>query len=356
MSLPLRIRPDKIGSACGPLKLGPYLTVSPEAVTGTGVAVVCRVLTARQKYGYLELPSGRTAILVPGDLIVGVLGARAALRGFCGRVPETLKAGDKLCLLNQGGVIGVGEGRTVGLGQPIEVEVVGTPLRDDRPMRLADYALEPRELPESMPPVLAVAGTCMNAGKTTAAGVIIHHLRDSGLKVHAGKATGVACIKDLLEFADNGASKTLSFLDCGKPSTCHEPDIPQATRTLLAHLATNAPDVIVLELGDGFLGAYGVDAILEDPALSRCISGAVLAANDIIGGYSGAERLKGFGIETLLVIGPATDNLAGESKLVELGYPAANIFREPERVCELATPRELRERVAAQRGEGDVAD
>ncbi len=348
MSHPLRIRPDKIGSVCIPFKLGPYLTVSPEGVAGLGVAIVCRVLTARQEYGYLELPSGRRAVLVPGDKIVGALGARAALRGFCGRVPEKVAVGDELCLLNQGGVIGTDEGRTVGLGVPIRLEVIGTPMKGDAPMRLADYAIPAvHKLPEHMPPVLMVAGTCMNAGKTTAAGVIIHRLRGKGLVVHAGKATGVACIKDLLEFADNGASQTLSFLDCGLPSTCYYGDVPGTTRTLLATLAAGEPDVIVLELGDGLLGSYGVDDLLACPDIARSSYGAVLAANDIIGGWAAAERLKGFGIKALVITGPATDNLAGTAKLEQLGYAAANIFREPERVCELATPPSVSAQAAA---------
>jgi hypothetical protein len=352
MTHALRIRPDKISSVCTPLRLGPYLTVSRDATAGTGTAIVCRVLTARQQYGYLELPSGRQAILVPGDVIVGVLGARAALRGFCGRPPEKVAVGDRLCLLNQGGVIGVSEGRTVGLGVPIELEVLGTPTREDQPLRLGDYALAPLPLPQQMPPVLAFAGTCMNAGKTTAAGVLIHYLRARGLTVHAGKATGVACIKDLLEFSDNGASKTLSFLDCGVPSTCYRDDVPNIARTLLANLAANAPDIIVLELGDGLLGSYGVDEILAAQDLAGCMTGAVLAANDIIGGYAAAERLRSVGITTQVITGPATDNIAGEAKLNQLGYGAANIFHDPARFCRLATPESLRSRVEMSSRDG----
>ncbi len=334
----LRVRPDKIGSVCGPFDVGPYLSISQQPVAGDGVAVLCRVKTARQEYGHLELCSGRTAILVPGDLILGVLGSRAALRGFCGRPPETLAVGDTLSLLNQGGVIGVSEGRTVGLGNPIELEVMGTPLREEQPLRLSDYALPVVErLPAQMPPVLGVWGTCMHAGKTTAAAVIIHYLRGQGKRVHAGKATGVACIRDLLLFSDNGASATASFLDCGVPSTCHQADVAGITRNLLGHLAAEEPDLIVLEMGDGLLGSYGVDEILADEELVGCFCGAVLAANDIIGGWAGATRLTEHGIEVRVITGPATDNLGGEQKLEQLGFPAANIFRDSARVCELAT-------------------
>ena len=73
----------------------------------------------------LELPSGRPSQLVPGDVIVGVLGDRAALRGFSGRVPESVENGDTLHLLNKGGVIGLSKGTMVGLGKPIELEEIG---------------------------------------------------------------------------------------------------------------------------------------------------------------------------------------------------------------------------------------
>jgi len=175
----------------------------------------------------------------------------------------------------------------------------------------------------------------MHAGKTTAAGVVIHHLTSHGLRVHAGKATGVAALADVLVFADNGAAVTLSFLDAGLPSTCYHNDVPTVARTLLAHLAAEEPDVIVLELGDGLLGAYGVDALIEDWDLAARFSGALVAANDIIGGWSAANRLKERGIAVCAITGPATDNQAGRLKLRELGYAAANIFQQPGEVCEL---------------------
>ena len=336
MSHQLRVRPDKIGSVCAPFALPPYLTVGSEPVSGEGVAVIGRVLEVARTYQELELRSGRPALLVPGNLIVGVLGARAALRGFCGRVPSRAARGDVLQLLNKGGVIGVSEGATVGLGVPTQLEIVGVPLRQGQPLRLSDYALEPvSKLPPKLPPVLAVAATCMHAGKTTAAGVVIRHLVGRGLVVHAGKATGVAAAADLLSFADNGAAETLSFLQAGLPSTCYHDDVPQITRTLLAHLAHGGPDVIVLELGDGLLGAYGVDAILDDPGLAGCFTGALVAANDVIGGYAVGQVLKERGVKVAAVTGPATDNTAGRLKLNALGLAAANVHQQASELCRM---------------------
>ncbi|MCB9556773.1 MAG: hypothetical protein H6707_11770 [Deltaproteobacteria bacterium] len=331
----LRVRPDKIASVCTPFKLGPYLAVAPTPVAERGVAVVGRVLTVSAQYGHIELRSGRPAVLVPGDIIVGVLGARAALRGFCGDVPDAVERGDILWLLNKGGVIGKSAGATVGLGEPIQLEVIGTPVRDGKPLRLSDYAIKPAPLPDPLPPVLVVGATCMHAGKTTAAGVITHHLTRRGIKVHAGKATGVAALADLMSFSDNGAVTTLSFVDAGLPSTCNYEDVPTTTRTLLAHLAQDNPDVIVLELGDGLLGAYGVDDIIADSGLTRTFRAAIVAANDIIGGLAASERLRAAGINVAAITGPATDNEAGRRKLAQLGFAAANTFHQPGELCTL---------------------
>jgi hypothetical protein len=334
----LRIRPHKVGCVCLPFELGPYVTVSQRALAEEGAAVACRVLTSRKEYGHLELGSGRKAPLVPGDLVIGVLGSRAALRGFCGRAPSELRYGDTLQLLNQGGVIGVADGVHAGLGSPIDLEVLGTPTRGGAPLRLRDYAVAPREpSPEDLPPVLMIVGTCMHAGKTTAAAVITRYLRGKGLVVHAGKVTGVASIGDLLLFADNGANKTLSFLDCGLPSTCYRDDIPAVAWTLLGHLADESPDLIVLEMGDGLLGEYGVEAVLEDSHLGKAISGVVLAANDTVGAVAAAERLAAVGLDVRLVVGPATDSAVGATGLKRAGLQSANVLLEPERVCVLAT-------------------
>jgi hypothetical protein len=321
-----------------PFELGPYVTVHQKPIAEEGAAVACRVLTSRREYGHLELVSGRQARLVPGDLIVGVLGNRAALRGFCGRVPTHVEAGDTLHLLNQGGVIGESDGSHAGLGDPIELEVIGTPVRRGRGLRLSEHAIDPAiPLGDSLPPVLVIVGTCMNAGKTTAAAVITRYLRSRGRLVHAGKVTGVAAIKDLLMFMDNGATRALSFLDCGLPSTCYRDDVPDVAQTLLAHLAQEAPDLIVLEMGDGLLGEYGVDDVFADPRFSRHVAGAVLAANDVIGAVAAAERLRAYGIETRVVTGPATDNAAGTRRVEACGFEAANTFMNPGLMCQLAT-------------------
>src|SRR5512132_3709909 len=117
---------DKIGSATSPLGLARTVAVTNTvSVPTAGDVVAVRALTDNATYNMLELPTGRLAKVNPGDLVVGVLGRRRALKGFVGDVPETINTGDTLHLLNLGGVIGKCSGHHSSLNDAIQVEVIG---------------------------------------------------------------------------------------------------------------------------------------------------------------------------------------------------------------------------------------
>ena len=96
-------------------------------------------------------------------------------------------------------------------------------------------------------------------------------------------------------------------------------------------LAQAKPDVIVLELGDGLLGAYGVGAILDDEEIRAALTAVVLCANDPVSAWGGVELLrKEFHIEPVVVTGPATDNEVGVQQIDErTGLPAINALGNP---------------------------
>src|SRR3954465_761944 len=120
------VEADKIGSAASPLGVPKTVAgVDSKANSQAGDVVVVRALTDSATYNQLELPTGRLAKINPGDVFVGVLGRRRALKGFVGDVPPAVATGDKLHLLNMGGVIGVCSGHHSSLSDAIEVEVVG---------------------------------------------------------------------------------------------------------------------------------------------------------------------------------------------------------------------------------------
>ena len=84
------VEADKIGSVVSGLGLQRTLAVVGERrAARVGDAVVVRALTDSATYNQLELPTGRLAKINPGDVVVGALGSRRALKGFVGDVPET---------------------------------------------------------------------------------------------------------------------------------------------------------------------------------------------------------------------------------------------------------------------------
>jgi len=82
----------------------------------------------------------------------------------------------------------------------------------------------------------------------------------------------------------------------------------------------------VFELGDGILGTYGVDAILECPDIRAALSGVILSANDPVAAWGGVKLLRErFSIEPCVVTGPATDNQVGvEIITAQMQVPAVN--------------------------------
>src|SRR3954471_18390041 len=102
-----QIEVDKIGSSTS--RLGIERTVNivdSNHFPKVGDVVVVRALSESVSYGNLELPTGRLAKINRGDVLAGVLGKRRALKGFVGDIPSAVGPGDRLHLLNMGGLIG----------------------------------------------------------------------------------------------------------------------------------------------------------------------------------------------------------------------------------------------------------
>jgi hypothetical protein len=222
-------------------------------------------------------------------------------------------------MLNIGGVLGVCDSVNADKGRPFDCRVLGVVLqfpylgeRIGVPARIGQRPLDQAAVLDTHGvPVIALAGTCMEAGKTAAACSIIARMRHRGLAVHAFKATGVSLRRDILAMEDAGARKSMIFTDFGVGTTTAKVG-PALTRTMLTELSQGAPDVIVFELGDGLLGTYGVEAILSATDIRDAITCLVLSANDPVAAWGGVKLLRErFGIEPAVVTGPATDNQVG---------------------------------------------
>jgi hypothetical protein len=173
----------------------------------------------------------------------------------------------------------------------------------------------------------------MGAGKTRAASELVAGAARSGIRVAAVKLTGVACLKDTLDMRSRGAFEAISFLDAGLASTVHEPDLIKYVNGLFHHLEETNPELIVAELGDGIIGPYGVDGLLQDPVFSGAISALVLTASDHVGAWGGVELLRRWGLSVDVITGPVTDS-PGACRTVEaqLGVPAVNACSDGQRL------------------------
>jgi hypothetical protein len=352
---------DKIGSATSPLNLKKTAAVIDENnAPKAGDVVVVRALSESVTYGNLELPNGRLAKINRNDVLLGVLGKRRALKGFVGDVPDSIKTGDKLNLLNMGGVIGICKGHHSSLSDAIEVEVlgicVGSPSvsaggnvdadnsdiaharasDSHRILNIGDNALKPTDFLKNSAPIVIVAGTCMNSGKTVAATEIIKQAHHAGLKVCGAKMSGVAALRDTLNMEDHGATATASFLDCGLPSTVDYGDLSPVAKAILNHLNSFEPDLIVVELGDGIVGGYAVDSVLKDAEIKDAISSFVFCASDYVGVIGGIAVLKNLGIEIDVIAGSVTDSQMGEDFVEQnYGIKAGNARRNGLRLFEI---------------------
>ncbi len=324
---------DKIASVAQHLTLKRELRVSPDIPCEEGVLIAAEILNSKSTYNTLELISGRMAKLRPGDVIVGALGQRKALFGYSGHLPEELAPGDTVQVLNMGGVLGICDSINTNFGAPFDAKVLGTVLdfpylgeRIGVPAHAGAEALaDNTRLNMQGVPVVAIAGTCMNAGKTAAACAIIGRLRHQGLVVDAFKATGVSLRRDILAMEDAGARNTATFTDFGVVCTT-EKNGPAVTRMMLSRLAAEKPDVIVYELGDGILGAYGVEAILRDTGIRDALNCLVMCANDPVAAWGSVKLLRDeFDLQADIVTGPATDNVVGRDIIHDrLGVTAIN--------------------------------
>jgi hypothetical protein len=304
--------------------------VETNSSPGAGDVIAVRALTDSATYNMLELPTGRLAKINPGDLLIGVLGGRRALKGFVGDIPTSVRAGDELHLLNMGGVIGCCTGHHSSLGDAIRLQVIGFVCdENDRVLNIADAALPARNKLGDTAPLVMIAGTSMNSGKTYAATELIKQATRAGLRVAAAKLSGVACLRDTLNMADHGAIATASFLDCGLPSTVSIGDLAPTAKAIIARLNEQSPDLIVIEMGDGILGGYSVDSVFDDAELRDATAALVFCASDYVGAWGGIELLRRRGIEIDVIAGSVTDSQMGEDYIrKEFGVPAANARRD----------------------------
>jgi len=340
-----RVKLDRIASSTRNAGLTEEVIVGDQIVAAEGCIVAVRLLDDKSTYNTLEDVTGRMVALRSGDVIAGTLGSRRALRGYAGEVPASIAVGDILHVLNLGGILGVCTSVNPDIGPPFQAEVLGAVLtfpalgdRVGRPAHIRDHAIPPAESIDTKVPVVYVAGTCMNSGKTVAATELVRGLSRRGLRVGAVKLTGVSLMRDALSMRDAGAVAALTFNDAGAASTHAGMTVPVARGLINTLMAPHGsrPDVVVAELGDGILGEYGVQDILRAGDLTELGAAWVMAAPDPVGCWGARELMRDeFRLPITVITGPATDNAVGRDYITAtLDLPAHNARRDSEGLLE----------------------
>ena len=275
-----------------------------EHVPRSGDLVLGRVETIGH-HARIERADGRRATLFPGDEIVVAYGNRYAPDQFEAEVPTSLEPCD---LVAAGGVAAVMRSSHERMAEPTRITPLGL-LRhaDGGRATLGHFALGAPAAVLRRPPVVAVLGTSMNAGKTTAVAHLVRGLKRAGLRVGAAKVTGTGAGGDVWLMRDAGADHVLDFVDCGEPSTYLLP-LPRIERIfsdLIDHLAARGADVIVLEVADGVYQRE-TSALLESPLFGDRVSAVVFAAGDAAGAAAGVHRLRALGLPLRAVTGAMT--------------------------------------------------
>lgn len=339
-----RVIIDKKGSVTASLTIATQALLSDTIHAREGEIIAARVVERSQRYGHLEDVHGRQVSVHVGDVVVGALGQRHALHGHGGVIPDELNVGDTIHMLNLGGVMGLCQTSNPMVGPPTVLEVLGSvltfPVIDSREgvpanLNMSSWASTPQlamEDAHNVPPLIIISGTCMNAGKTLAASAVVRAFKQAELQVSATKFTGVAARKDVLSMLDCGATQAMTFVDVGLPSTSRT-SAPRSARQLLQILSNQSPrpDAIVVEMGDGLLGAYGVMEILQDPVIAAIPALHICCASDPVGSF-GAMTLfeQHLGKRPDLFTGPVTDNRIGCEQITQtLDIPAINAVAQP---------------------------
>ena len=268
-------------------------------------------------YNQLELPSGRMSKVKRGDVVAAALGHRKALFGYQAMRPSRCGRGDRLHLLNLGGVLGQCDSVNPDLGRALPVR--GARAGVDFPFSGSASAC--RRTSARGPFPSRIASSCGDAGGGGGGdlherGQDLRGLRPGpgalapGPARGGGKLTGVSLRRDILAMEDAGACHSLLFTDFGAVTITPEV-APDLARSILTQLAAEEPDVIVAELGRP-PGSVRRGRHPQRRGRARALRRVLARRRAIPRPPGGVELLRErHGPRPTVITGPATDNAAG---------------------------------------------
>jgi hypothetical protein len=225
-------------------------------------------------------------------------GPSSALFGYSGHVPEVVKAGDVIQMLNIGGVLGVCDSANPDKGKPFDCRVLGVVLqfpylgeRIGVPARAGYRKLDyERSSTRTACPSSRWPAPAWKPARPRPRARSSPHAppwpRRRRVQGHRRLAAA--------RHPRDGGCRRAQFDDLHRPRRHHDDaqERPGADAHDADELAAKKPDVIVFELGDGILGTYGVDAILECDDIRKALTAVVLSANDPVAAWGGVKLLR----------------------------------------------------------------
>jgi hypothetical protein len=296
-----------------------------------GDLVLAEVL-ALGRHTRMEIRTGVTMDLFPGDYIVGAFGNRYATDQYEGYLPtRPLK---ECHLLSVGGVCGEVASQHASMAAPTRLRIVslvsdkhGRPI-NQRAFGLPSHAAY-ESLESSAAEVILVVGSSMNSGKTTTAGTLARALSRANFSVAAGKITGTAAGKDGRFYQACGARPVLDFTSAGYPSTymLALEELLGVYESILGTLRASNPDYIILEIADGIFQRE-TRMLLESAEFRRSADHVFFAASDSLSAESGVRLVREYGLPLRATAGSVTQSPLASREVEEaIGMPCMSIER-----------------------------
>jgi len=271
-----------------------------------GDLVLARVQKISQ-HTRIQLRCGRRSLLYQGDLLLLAYGHRYAPDQFEAEIPQDL---DECHLVAGGGIAARAVSKHSGLKWPTSIRPEGLCIgAAGEVANLRDYGVQAYSSgPRTRKPVVAVLGTSMNAGKTTAAASLTRGLTLADRRVATVKATGTGAGNDLWAYQDAGAHLVLDFTDAGHPSTFRLPAaVIEAcfARLLDIALSQSDVDVVVVEIADGLLQPE-TEALVRSRTYADYVTQTLFASGDAMGAVAGVQILGSLGVRPGAIVGLVT--------------------------------------------------
>ena len=269
----------------------------------SGDLLLARVTKLGQHFR-LHLPNGRSRQLWTDDEIVVAYADRYAPSQYEALVPKDL---GPCHLAASGGIAARVVASNAKLAKrPTELEPIGLICPDPEApaLNLADFALDALPPAQRLMTTIAVVGSAMDSGKTSALAHLARGVSRLGVQVGYAKLTGTAAGGDPWLLVDAGADPVLDFTDLGFASTSRvsTPVLERACEQLVLQLQHAGAEVALLEIADGLFQPETA-ALLASPRLRALVDGMLYASVDALGAAHGAHLIGSQGHNLLGLTG-----------------------------------------------------